>query len=79
MSHTPGPWAVRFSRSGYPAQIHSVDESRREKPGVCYDVTRWNSISLPSSAEGLANARLIAAAPELLEAQREMVECYWGA
>lgn len=63
--HTPGPWEVVYARNGYPYQIRSTAASPH-KPGGIVDVTRWASISLPSSAEGAANAALIASAPTLL-------------
>lgn len=63
--HTPGPWIITHSRSGYPYQIDAPNGSRG--PGGITSVTRWGAISCPSSEEGLANARLIAAAPELLQ------------
>ncbi len=67
-AHTPGRWRIRFSRSGYPYQI-TADGGDDQKPGaVGTKVLRWGSFILPSSAEGLANARLIAAAPDLLAA-----------
>jgi len=64
--HTPGPWAVVYSKQGYPYQIDAPNGS--DGPGGIKNITRWAAISFPSSTEGLANARLIAAAPDLLEA-----------
>lgn len=64
--HTRGPWEVRFARNGYPYSIEAPNGNRG--PGGITSVTRWGAISFPSSQEGLANARLIAAAPDLLEA-----------
>jgi hypothetical protein len=58
--HTPGPWEVKRSGSGYPYQVHAPNGNHVK------DVTRWASISVPSLPEGEANARLIAAAPDLL-------------
>ena len=60
---TPGPWNVWCNESGYPYQIHAPNGSNG--PGGIRDVTRWASISMPASSEGQANARLIAAAPEM--------------
>ena len=58
---TPGPWKIDFGHPrGLPGGI-SAKESR--KP-----VTRFNTFARPTTPEALANARLIAAAPELLEA-----------
>ena len=66
--HTPGPWAMpdsgqgRISKvgvnGGWDGMIATAD---------CGDYAR-------SRSEGLANARLIAAAPELLEALKDMLD-----
>lgn len=64
--HTPGPWFVSYTSNGHPYQIDAPNGRRRA--GGIASVTRWGGISFPSSAEGKANARLIAAAPALLEA-----------
>jgi len=61
--HTPGPWVVMCNSQGYPYQIYAPNGSRG--PGGIRSVTRWASIGLPSSAEGKANAALIADAPRL--------------
>jgi hypothetical protein len=66
MKHTPGPWSVVYSEQGYPQQIDAQNGS--DGPGGITSITRWAAISFPSSTEGLANARLIAAAPDLLNA-----------
>ena len=68
--HTPGPWHVVTNWQGYPYQIRASFASEG-KPGGIVDITRWASISLPSSAEGAANAALIAAAPDMLAALKE--------
>ena len=67
-AHTPGPWSVLVNRQGYPYQIHAINGDNTKTGTVGTSVTRWKSIALPSIAEGKANARLIAAAPELLAA-----------
>ncbi len=69
--HTPGPWHVCTNKAGYPYQIRAsfADE---DKPGGLVDITRWASLSMPSSAEGQANARLIAAAPDMLAALKQI-------
>jgi hypothetical protein len=63
-AYTPGPWTVRRPRggmhSGYPYQI-----TTEETPAKI--ITAWGAISRRASAEGEANARLIALAPELFE------------
>jgi len=65
--HTPGPWKVVNDWNGRPVKI-TAPHADPHKPGGIVDITRDRAISLPSSGEGKANARLIAAAPELLEA-----------
>jgi len=64
---TPGPWTIATTRRrGYPYRIDAPNGLRG--PGGITSVTRGAAISMPSSAEGQANARLIAAAPCLLKA-----------
>lgn len=72
-THTPGPWTVGFGKSGYPYQIRAERQSDQAPGRVGKAITRWGAISLPSSSEGLANARLIAAAPTLLEALKTIL------
>lgn len=71
--HTPGPWIA----------IHSIPEEGSEcfwlraQPGgtICRGFSQEiGTINGPQSGEQEANARLIAAAPELLEACQAMVE-----
>lgn len=64
--HTPGPWEIRFSANGYPYGINAPNGDDRKPGAVGSLVLRWGAFALPSSAEALANARLIAAAPEML-------------
>jgi hypothetical protein len=64
---TPGPWVVRVAGPNhYPYAITAPDVPW-DKKGAIRDITRWAAISVPSSPEGQANARLIAAAPEMAE------------
>lgn len=65
--HTPGPWHV----------------SKASPTRVIESGPRGNSIAkmglnlgVCSQGEAESNARLIAAAPELLEALQEMINCY---
>ena len=69
--HTPGPWVIARSSKGYPYQIDAPNGSRG--PGGITSVTRWAAISLPTSAEGEANARLIAAAPDYDAVARDAI------
>lgn len=68
--HTPGPWHVGKYRSGHTKIGHVFAEivvgqidGQDQHAHICYT---FNS----DIGESLANARLIAAAPELLEALR---------
>lgn len=60
--HTPGPWAVRYD---YVVQAPSFDDGRLVPVAQPYGV---NS----DGTDLFANARLIAAAPELLEALEDL-------
>lgn len=64
--HTPGPWRVGITTDS--DEIEVVSDAR---PYVC--------MALPGALDGVteANARLIAAAPELLEAVERLV-CVFG-
>lgn len=62
MTHTRGPWKVMtLTDSGLPAVV------AHDGP-VIADVSKWTSVAVSDPDGILSNARLIAAAPELLEA-----------
>lgn len=63
-AHTPGPW--KYDPAGY-GNIRPVTETGKN---ICNFTRCHTSKELD---EAVANARLIAAAPELLAALREMV------
>ncbi|WP_103035272.1 hypothetical protein [Castellaniella caeni] len=65
--HTPGPWGVRFD---FVVQAKSFDSGRLVPVAQPYGV---NS----DGTDLFANARLIAAAPDLLEALKMALE-YWA-
>jgi hypothetical protein len=65
VAHTPGPWRYQEGADKY-THIVRAGENRF----VCQQ---------PQNDEGRANARLIAAAPDLLAALQEMVDCYESA
>jgi hypothetical protein len=75
--HTPGPWEIRRGSSGYPYQITAPQQSPH-RPGGITHITRWAAISLLSSAEGEANARLIAASRSGAAALQEVVSALNG-
>ena len=60
--HTPGPWRVRKDGAGRLAGVS--DETRK------FDCFVWGGVAVDADLME-ANARLIAAAPELLEALKE--------
>lgn len=65
MSHTPGPWA--FHRDGsLPSTSPTVSQSMTGRQ-IAF-VTQANSGNQPTRETARANAALIAAAPELLDA-----------
>lgn len=68
--HTPGEWRVRHNGVGGP--FISSDN------GTIADVRTFGGIHVggPQHPETMANARLIAAAPDLLEALQVMVRDY---
>lgn len=71
VSHTPGPWGIRetsVSKTGYPA-IYTVIGSEKNK-ALPFAMERCaNDICI---VDGKENAYLIAAAPELLEALKQI-------
>ena len=72
--HTPGPWTLKKDRSpnGYPHGISAIDPTDELKFEVCAIFGQYNDrVATPMSA---ANARLIAAAPDLLEACEALIE-----
>ncbi len=62
--HTPGPWASRGRYVGTPNHMSFIAECRDENGN-------WTD-----TPHTIANARLIAAAPELLEALTEITDAY---
>ena len=64
MTHTPGPWTYNFNPGLYGQVIEAATGKLIADPAEFRD---WRAHS-GSSAEAVANARLIAAAPDLLAA-----------
>ena len=62
-SFTPGPWRCDGSTNG---RFYGVSAYREGFRGV--PIVVWRGLARPATAEGNANARLIAAAPDLYEA-----------
>jgi len=67
--HTPGPWIYKFNKT---REKYKIDGLRWEGFARVYAHTRDTITGkITDQEEGEANARLIAAAPELLEALRK--------
>ena len=60
-THTPGPWSVKGTHYGDQFRAESIE------PNIC------EMVSSRSPEETTANARLIAASPDLYEALREII------
>ena len=81
MKHTPGPWAVDNEQMGFPYVVAGEKPDWRA-PIICdlyEDVTPEDSVTcgpwLKAYPNAEANARLIAAAPDLLEALHHISLC----
>lgn len=70
-AHTPGPWEVDVDGTGW-----AIGPSDRFVATIDIDHTIDENDTPLSDAECEANARLIAAAPDLLEALRFMLDAY---
>jgi hypothetical protein len=67
--HTPGPWVAEFEET---YNVRGPDEGR---VAICMNLKgRYGLGGRRTGAESAANARLIAAAPDLLETLRELVD-----
>ncbi len=71
MSHTPGPWRYERATDGFRAPDKD-DFQIVAQNSVCPG-TVWGGAFTP---EGKANARLIAAAPDLLEALKALATAH---
>lgn len=72
--HTPGPWDIHFDRQDNEIYGKITGATITVEPNTA--IARVCGIDTNEHDERLANARLIAAAPELLEALREIMrEC----
>lgn len=65
--HTPGPWLIGRGADFYPIVHTAPDTFSPSGQGVAHVTKR------PMCQEHTANAALIAAAPDMLEALRELV------
>ena len=78
--HTPGPWKSLPEEADKPyIRIRGTALGRRYKIANVMDPT-YNGATDQDFEETRANARLIAAAPEMLEVLQDMLYCseYWS-
>lgn len=68
MAHTPGPWSAELARAASLVVVNSEAARIAEIP-------MWATTDPEIHAERFANARLIAAAPELLAALEALIKC----
>ena len=73
MAHTPGPWELWFSEDSDNRGAFVVRGGSKEPHGTDMVIAK-RDIGTPNGDEGEANARLIAAAPELLDALKALRE-----
>ena len=73
---TPGPWTLRFGLNVMGRDVRYPKQERLVANAGGHTNNVWNA---EVTAENEANARLIAAAPDLLEALSELVAAgdYW--
>lgn len=69
MTHTPGPWVVKFNTDNQTAAIEPSKELLAQGRGGIAHVYKKDPLD-----EGYANQRLIAAAPDLLAALENVLE-----
>jgi len=69
MSHTPGPWVVESLVDGY--DIHAPESG-------CFVATTSDPEMIWGAVTRKGDARLIAAAPELLEALENLLKVHEG-
>lgn len=70
--HTPGPWRISKSLSGEEAAIIDSKSSDQFSGSICQLFKQLRSKD--PEGEKLANAKLIAAAPEMYEIVKELYE-----
>jgi len=78
-THTPGPWEIKLSRDdeGTLCHIGTPDKIARCGQHVC-QINGWG-FDYDADKEQQANARLIAAAPDLLAACKRISEAFKNA
>jgi hypothetical protein len=72
--HTPGPWVYTFNPGEYSESEILDDEGRLIAIGAGQNYGCWRVGDDNGDAEFEANARLIAAAPELYETLKQLLD-----
>ena len=75
-AHTPGPWTLKLGKYGSP---HVIEWAPGKTYGQIAQVNTPSFQELPEAKtadEVATNARLLAAAPDLLSALREMLDAF---
>lgn len=75
--HTPGPWKVRKEWSGDGYEVYPTRAGKKPEFGQWAAIATVDSI-ISKGESARKNARLIAAAPELLAALQEAVDGMGG-
>jgi hypothetical protein len=71
-THTQGPWQIQFWNDSSRPSRRDTPVITTEKDAIGELFNLWNEDGEDREAERLANARLIAAAPEMLEALQSL-------
>lgn len=70
--HTQGIWAIEFTPNYYQPEASRIEISTKNGKGwIC----KVQNNGIIEQEEGLANAQLIASAPELLDALQYLLNC----
>jgi hypothetical protein len=64
--HTPGPWSIDRTSERHGQRPYGISAGKRGPTPK--NIVNWGGVAAPTSQESEANARLIASAPDLLEA-----------
>lgn len=75
MSHTPGPWKVVVESKDWLKSGLAIIDAPESGRSIC---RTYEVFGDKDPKENIANARLIAAAPELLELMKELRHAVYG-